>query len=111
MNPEAFYGQLRSFSFWFEAVEGYLEGHPYGYDPATPEDPMDEPRRQRIIKTLCNYCVGEAAALEGASGMVRLAPNQNSGIFMATQVADEARHLEVFLARIGQLGVARCGVR
>lgn len=105
LDEETFYGEVRSFSFWFEAVEGYLEGRPYGYDPDTPDEQLDEQRRQRVITTLCNYCVGEAAALEGASGMVRLAPNHNSRIFMATQVADEARHLEVFLHRIGQLGI------
>lgn len=105
LDEETFYGEVRSFSFWFEAVEGYLEGRPYGYDPAMPEEQLDQQHRERIVTTLCNYCVGEAAALEAASGMVRLAPNHNSRIFMATQVADEARHLEVFLHRIGQLGV------
>lgn len=48
---------------------------------------------------------GEAAALEAASGMVRLAPNNHSRIFMATQVVDEARHLEVFEHRLAELGV------
>lgn len=105
LDEATFYGEVRSFSFWFEAVEGYLEGRPCGYDPATPEEQLDEQHRQRVITTLCNYCVGEAAALEAASGMVRLAPNHNARVFMATQVADEARHLEVFLHRIGQLGV------
>lgn len=105
LDEKTFYGKVRSFSFWFEAVEGYLEGRPYGYDPETVEEELDESRRQRLITTLCNYCVGEAAALEGASGMVRLAPNHNSRIFLATQVADEARHLEVFLHRIGELGI------
>ena len=38
--------------------------------------------------------------------MVRLAPIHNARIFMATQVVDEARHLEVFLNRLAELGVA-----
>ena len=59
----------------------------------------------RLITTLCNYSVGETAALEGAAGLVQLAPDRNSKIFMATQVADEARHLEVFLHRLRELGV------
>ena len=105
LDETAFYREVRSFSFWFEAVEGYLEGRPHGYVPSTPDEELDPRRRERLITTLCNYCVGEAAALEGASGMVRLAPNHNSRIFMATQVADEARHLEVFLHRLGELGV------
>ena len=36
---------------------------------------------------------------------MQLAPDRNSKIFMATQVADEARHLEVFLHRLRELGV------
>lgn len=59
----------------------------------------------RSITTLCNYCVGEAAALEASSGLIRLAPNHHSRAFLATQVVDEARHLEVFLRRIEELGI------
>lgn len=102
---EDFYRQVQSFSYWFETVEGYLSGRPFGSDPDLVEEPVDGKRRERIITTLCNYCVGEAAALEASSAMVRSAPNHNSRIFMATQVADEARHLEVFLHRLSVLGV------
>ncbi|MEZ5383501.1 MAG: ferritin-like domain-containing protein [Microthrixaceae bacterium] len=105
LDEDEFYRRVQSFSFWFEAVEGYLADRPYGYDPATVDEPLEEPRRQAVITTLCNYCVGEAAALEASSGMVALAPNHNARIFMATQVADEARHLEVFLHRLRELGV------
>lgn len=100
-----FYGQVQSFEFWFETVEGYLADRPYGYDPTTEPDQLDDARRDSIITLLCNYCVGESAALEASGGMVTLAPNHNARIFMATQVADEARHLEVFLHRLGELGV------
>jgi hypothetical protein len=95
MDQDDFYDEVQSFSFWFGAVEGYLTDRPYGYDPATVDEPLGETRRQNVITALCNYCVGEAAALEASSGMVRLAPNHNARIFMATQVVDEARHLEV----------------
>ena len=61
--------------------------------------------RDRLVATLCTYCVGETAALEGASGMIGFAPNRQAKIFLATQVADEARHLEVFLHRLRDLGV------
>jgi rubrerythrin len=105
LEQDDFINEVQSFSFWFEAVEGYLTDRPYGYDPETRPEPLDEQRRQGIITTLCNYCVGEAAALEASSGMVTLAPNHPAQIFMATQVADEARHLEVFLHRLGELGV------
>jgi len=79
----AFLEEVHSFEFWFQSVEGYLSGHPYGI----------------------TYCVAEVAALDGASGMIGFAPNRQAKIFLATQVADEARHLEVMLHRLAELGV------
>ena len=106
LEEEAFLQEVHSVAFWFETVEGYLEERPYGYDPELVDEPMSDTDRDSLITTLCNYCVGEEAALEASSGLVRLAPNHHSRIFLATQVVDEARHLEVFLRRIGALGVA-----
>ena len=105
LGEEAFLEEVQSFEFWFQSVEGYLSGSQYGYDPDTVESQLDAGVRDRLVTTLCNYCVAETAALEGASGLVSLAPNHNAKIFMATQVVDEARHLEVFLHRLGELGV------
>jgi hypothetical protein len=105
LAEDEFIEEVQSFEFWFGAVEGYLSGQSYGHDPDMVDPPLDETRRDRLITTLCNYCVGETAALEGASGLVSLAPNHPAKIFMATQVVDEARHLEVFLRRLEDLGV------
>lgn len=105
LDEDTFYGEVQSFSFWFEAVEGYLTDRPDGYDPELVDAPMSEHERDGLVSILCNYCVAEAAALEASSGMVRLAPNHHARIFVATQVADEARHLEVFLRRLRGLGV------
>lgn len=106
LTGEEFVEEVQTFSFWFESIEGYLSDKPYGYDESLVPDDLPEPRREALVTTLCNYCVGEEAALEASSGMVTLAPNHHARIFMATQVADEARHLEVFLHRLGELGVA-----
>jgi hypothetical protein len=106
LTEQDFLDQVHSFQFWFDSVEGYLTDRPYGRLESTDEEPIDDTRRDRLITSLCNYCVGETAALEGAAGLVQLAPDRNSKIFMATQVVDEARHLEVFLHRLRELGVA-----
>ncbi len=110
MDPDDFLDEVHSFEFWFQAVEGYLTDRPFGH--ASGEEPisdrpdeLSESDKDSLITTLCNYCVGETAALEGASGMIAIAPNRHSKIFLATQVADEARHLEVFLRRLADLGV------
>jgi 1,2-phenylacetyl-CoA epoxidase catalytic subunit len=106
LDAEAFLEEVHSFEFWFQAVEGYLSARPYGHRPDLPEPELDASEREALITTLCNYCVGETAALEGASGMVGFAPNRRQKIFLATQAVDEARHLEVLLRRLHDLGVA-----
>jgi hypothetical protein len=105
LAEQDFLDEVHSFQFWFDSVEGYLSDRPFGRQVTTVEEVLDDARRERLITTLCNYAVGETAALEGAAGLIQLAPDRNSKIFMATQVVDEARHLEVFLHRLGELGV------
>lgn len=105
LEEDDFLDEVQSFSFWFEAVQGYLEERPYGYDETLEDAALDDGERDRLITILCNYCIGETAALEASSGLVRLAANNRSRIFIATQVADEARHVEVFRRRLTSLGV------
>jgi hypothetical protein len=105
LSPELFRERVHSFEFWFGAVQGYLEGREYGHRPGVPEPPLADDERERLIGALCHYCVGETAALEGASGLVRLAPNRETKVFLATQTVDEARHLEVLSHRLSELGV------
>jgi hypothetical protein len=100
-----FLDQVHSFEFWFGTVEGYLHERPYGFDPEIEEIEMDDRRKDGLITTLCNYCVGETAALEASSGMISFAPDRASKIFLSTQVADEGRHLEVLIHRLSMLGV------
>lgn len=105
LEPQEFLEEVHSFEFWFQAVEGYLPGTTSGHRPETVEVPLPEADRERLITVLCNYCVGETAALDGASGLIAIAPNRLAKIFLSTQVADEGRHLEVFLRRMRDLGV------
>lgn len=106
LPEEEFLDQVHSFEFWFQAVEGYLSGTTWGHRPETTSPLPDGPERERLVGVLCNYTVGELAALEGASGLVALAPSRRAKVFLATQAADEARHVEVFHHRLRELGVA-----
>ncbi|MCP4036082.1 MAG: long-chain fatty aldehyde decarbonylase [bacterium] len=101
---DSFLEEVHSFEFWFQSVEGYLNDRPYGISPDSPIPEIDDADRESLIATLSTYCVGEVAALEASSGMIGFAPNHHAKIFLATQVADEARHLEVLLHRLGELG-------
>lgn len=105
LHDQQFLDEVHSFQFWFDSVEGYLSDRPYGRDVDVAEPVLEPERVDRLITTLCNYCVGETAALDGSSSLVHHAPDRNAKIFLATQVVDEARHLEVFLHRLGELGV------
>jgi 1,2-phenylacetyl-CoA epoxidase catalytic subunit len=105
LDPREFFERVHSFESWFHSVEGYLTGTEYGHRPRVGERPLPPAERERLITVLCNYCVGETAALEGASGLVGFAPNRPTKVFLSTQVVDEGRHLEVLLHRIGELGV------
>ncbi len=106
LEHERFLEEVHSFEFWFQSVEGYLSGTTYGHHAETlDESPSGAVDRQHLITVLSNYCIGEMAALEGASGLIAIAPNQLTKIFLSTQVADEGRHLEVLLHRMRELGV------
>jgi len=93
LHPDDFLEEVHSFEFWFQSVDGYLSDRPHGRLAASNDVPIEGAGREALITTLCNYCVGETAALEGAGGMISIAPNRHSKIFLATQVVDEARHL------------------
>lgn len=105
LQPGDFLEEVHSFEFWFHAVEGYLAGQQYGHRPDLVEEPMDDEERDGLIGVLCNYCVGETAALEASSGLIAIAPNRMTKVFLSTQVVDEGRHLEVLLKRMRDLGV------
>ncbi len=106
LSEEDFLAEVHSFQFWFEAVEGYLNGTTFGYDPALNGQVLSDSEKNLLITTLCNYCIAEQTALEASSGMIRFAPDPESAIFLSTQVADEGRHLEVFIHRLKLLQVA-----
>jgi 1,2-phenylacetyl-CoA epoxidase catalytic subunit len=100
-----FIEHTRSFEFWFGAVGGYLEGSTYGHSVDTPEAVLEPAERDRLVTVLCNYCVGETIALEGAGALISIAPDRAAKIFLSTQTVDEGRHLEVLVHRLLELGV------
>lgn len=106
LEPEDFLDEVHSFEHWFGSVSSYLSDLEHGHRTDLDDAGMDEGERDRLTTLLCNYVVGETAALEASSGLIRIAPNRHSRIFLATQVADEARHVEVMQHRLRELGVS-----
>jgi 1,2-phenylacetyl-CoA epoxidase catalytic subunit len=106
LEPEDFVHEVHSFEHWFGAVETYLADLEHGHRADLDDPPLSEGERDRLISTLCNYAVAETTALEASSGLIRIAPNHPTKIFLSTQVVDEGRHVEVILHRLRDLGVA-----
>jgi 1,2-phenylacetyl-CoA epoxidase catalytic subunit len=106
LEPEDFEREVRSFEHWFGAVEDYLTGLEGGHRTDLMDACLTPEETERLVATLCSYVVAETAALEASSGLIRIAPNRATKIYLATQVADEARHTEVMLQRMRDLGVA-----
>ena len=102
-SPEEFRQRVRSFSFWLDAVRDYV---PSEDGVQLPEDDVGEDERDPLITVLSCYVVGETMALEGAGALIHAAPNRASKIFLATQTADEGRHLEILEQRMRELGVS-----
>ena len=105
LEPEDFLEEVHSFQHWFESVQGYLADTHFGHTELA-EQTLSRKERDRLVTALCNYTVGETAALEVSSALVQVAPNRHAKIFLATQVVDEGRHVEVILHRMSELGVA-----
>ncbi len=106
LEPEDFFDEVHSFEHWFGSVSGYLADLDHGHRRDVPDRVMTGSERDRLVSTLCSYAVAETAALEASSGLIAIAPNRASKIFLATQTVDEGRHVEVVLHRLRELGVA-----
>ncbi len=105
LEPDVFEREVRSFDHWFGAVQDYLSDLEHGHRADIAADDLAPDEVESLTTALCNYAVAETAALEASSGLVRIAPNRSSMIFLATQVVDEARHVEVILQRLEDIGV------
>ena len=105
---ERFLEEVHSFEFWFQAVEGYLAGTTYG-SPArdAPRSRCRRPSASGSITVLCNYCVGETAALEGASGLIAIAPEPpRQDLPRRRRSSTRAATSRCLLHRLRELGVA-----
>lgn len=94
---------------WLESCpQGYLEGTVYGHEEGDVEAEdilKNDTLREQQIRTTVQLVAGEQCALAASSGLVNAAPDRPSKLFLATQTLDEARHVEIFVQRLYDLGV------
>jgi hypothetical protein len=102
--------KLYEVQFWRERSAGYLDQTTFGYQPTTPpltkEQLRDYPSStyHAIVGAMAGGLAGERIAFECSAALCAFAPDDNARMFLATQVIDEARHVEVFSHRLKTLG-------
>jgi 1,2-phenylacetyl-CoA epoxidase catalytic subunit len=100
--------KLYEVQFWRERSGHYLDGTTFGYTtpPLTQEQLREYPSAtyHAIVGAVAGGLAGERVAFECSAALCAFAPDDNARMFLATQVIDEARHVEVFSHRLKTLG-------
>jgi hypothetical protein len=102
--------KLYEVQYWRERSAGYLDGTTFGYTPTTPPLTQEQLREfpsttyHAIVGAVAGGLAGERIAFECSAALCAFAPDDNARMFLATQVIDEARHVEVFTHRLKTLG-------
>lgn len=109
--PEALRHQkLYDVQHWRTYTGRYLDDTTYGYDPNVPPLTQEQFRElpsaayHAVVGAVAGGLAGERIAFECSAALCAYAPDENARMFLATQVIDEARHVEVFTHRLQLLG-------
>jgi ribonucleotide reductase beta subunit family protein with ferritin-like domain len=95
---------------WRSYSDTYLQGTTFGYSPAQPPLTQEQFRAlpsatyHAVVGAMAGGLAGERIAFECSAALCAAAPDDNARMFLATQVIDEARHVEVFSHRLRLLG-------
>lgn len=104
------YAKLYDIQHWRNSTGRYLDETTYGYDPEAPPLTQEQFRElpsaayHGVVAAMAGGLAGERIAFECSAALCSYAPDDNSRMFLATQVIDEARHVEVFTHRLKLLG-------
>ena len=94
---------------WLEGcAQGYLAGAKDGrvaLPPAAQRVLENDVLRAESIRYTVQLLVAERCALAASAGLINAVPWESCKRYLATQVLDEARHVEVFTERLYELGV------
>lgn len=103
--------KLYEVQHWREVTARYLDDTTYGYEPAQPPLTKEQYRElpsaayHAVVGAMAGGLAGERIAFECSAALCAYAPDEDARMFLATQVIDEARHVEVFSHRLRMLGV------
>jgi|GEM_PF-355633 len=104
------YAKLYDVQHWRDSTARYLDDTKDGYLPEQPplsqEDfrALPSPVYHAVVGAIAGGLAGERIAFECSAALCAYAPDDRARMFLATQVIDEARHVEVFTKRLHGLG-------
>lgn len=102
--------KLYEVQHWRESTSRYLDGKTFGYEATIPPLSQEQFRElpsatyHAVVGAVAGGLAGERIAFECSAALCAYAPDDNARMFLATQVIDEARHVEVFTHRLRLLG-------
>jgi hypothetical protein len=99
---------------WFKSTRDSLGGLARGHAPglAVPRHMLEPgPLRDASLMEFAFRATTEQMAARHLSHLVRLAPDQPTMDFFATQLVDEARHADVFRTHLVEMGIPRDGLQ
>jgi hypothetical protein len=109
VSEERRHKKLYDVQHWRMVTGRYLDGTTYGYDPELPPLTQEHFREMpsaayhAVVGAVAGGLAGERIAFECSAALCAYAPDDNARMFLATQVIDEARHVEVFTHRLKML--------
>jgi hypothetical protein len=109
VSEERRHRKLYDVQHWRMVTGRYLDGTTYGYDPEHPPLTQEQFREMpsaayhAVVGAVAGGLAGERIAFECSAALCAYAPDDNARMFLATQVIDEARHVEVFTHRLKML--------
>jgi hypothetical protein len=80
-------------------------GRPRIEQGVLPEVYDDGLLRQVCLIDIGTFIGAERTSFDAVAGLLRCAPDENSQIYLGTQVMDECRHFEVFCRRMADFGI------
>jgi 1,2-phenylacetyl-CoA epoxidase catalytic subunit len=79
-------------------------------DQAIRPELVEDPLLNQVIKMdMATFLIAEKHSMVNTAKMMVMAPDEESQIFLSTQVLDETRHFEVFSKRLADYGVSHEG--
>src|SRR5690606_31452081 len=110
VSEELRHKKLYDVQHWRTYTGRYHDDTTYGYDPAMPPLTQEQFRElpsavyHAVVGAVAGGLAGERIAFECSAALCAYAPDDAARMFLATQVIDEARHVEVFTHRLKLLG-------